>query len=583
MSRKVLADLALKLSANSAELKRGIEESRRQMGSLQRTTADVGKNVAAQFAKMAVAVAAVKKAFDIAESTIKSTQTTGDALAKTMGGMKEATLQLQQAIAAGDFSNFINNMREAYQAGREYIAVLDELADRSRAVDIGGAQAKYELVRLRGIASNTGLSDNQRLGAAKEMERIALAQLEREKDVKQGLINAELNLLQKRFDLTDQQLALLRQYTSEYDLLGDGLLQDAYKAMDAYMQIGAKPMEFKTVQGSYGSSIIPNVAYDEELRQWNERKKQATQYYDLLSREQQAYVNLMKQMGGSNMNLYTDEMRDALAKAEKDLWNIMTEFQMFLNQSGRYEGQILGKQARSASGDGKITATDVFDPEFYYDALMPLINGDPFDMNIRIKAHIDTSQGDPFDPDFYYDALQPLIGGDPYDMGLDKLNTQLEESMKMFDMWASVGSSASSMIATSIVDMAMGAEQSIEDVIKQLLRMVGIQILSSILMNIFAPGSGMLMGGMMGAGMMGGGMNIPQMASGGIAYGPSIVQVGEYPGARLDPEIISRASDLRNILGFDSGGMNVTVRGKLDGEDMYISNERFLTRKNLVE
>jgi hypothetical protein len=45
---------------------------------------------------------------------------------------------------------------------------------------------------------------------------------------------------------------------------------------------------------------------------------------------------------------------------------------------------------------------------------------------------------------------------------------------------------------------------------------------------------------------------VPEFATGGLAYGPTMGIVGEYPNARSNPEVIAPLSDLRNIIG-DAG------------------------------
>ena len=64
-----------------------------------------------------------------------------------------------------------------------------------------------------------------------------------------------------------------------------------------------------------------------------------------------------------------------------------------------------------------------------------------------------------------------------------------------------------------------------------------------ILTKLF-PGSSIVFDGI-GAFM---GLAAPKMAAGGLAYGPTIAQVGEYPGARVDPEVISPLSKLKGMI-----------------------------------
>lgn len=66
--------------------------------------------------------------------------------------------------------------------------------------------------------------------------------------------------------------------------------------------------------------------------------------------------------------------------------------------------------------------------------------------------------------------------------------------------------------------------------------------------------------------------NITGFAEGGIVSGPTMGLVGEYPGAKSNPEVIAPLNKLRSILG-DTGG-NVVVTGRLQGRDLILSNER---------
>lgn len=48
-------------------------------------------------------------------------------------------------------------------------------------------------------------------------------------------------------------------------------------------------------------------------------------------------------------------------------------------------------------------------------------------------------------------------------------------------------------------------------------------------------------------------VQIPELASGGIAYGPTLAQVGEYAGAGSNPEVIAPLSNLKHLLGMGGG------------------------------
>lgn len=54
-------------------------------------------------------------------------------------------------------------------------------------------------------------------------------------------------------------------------------------------------------------------------------------------------------------------------------------------------------------------------------------------------------------------------------------------------------------------------------------------------------------------------LQIPKLASGGIAYGDAIVEVGEYKNARTNPEVIAPLDKLKGMLGDTNGSMNLSI------------------------
>lgn len=70
--------------------------------------------------------------------------------------------------------------------------------------------------------------------------------------------------------------------------------------------------------------------------------------------------------------------------------------------------------------------------------------------------------------------------------------------------------------------------------------------------------------------------NTPKFANGGIVYGPTMGIMGEYAGARSNPEVIAPLSKLKDMIGGGGGGVIPDV--KISGEDIYISFTRYKKR-----
>ena len=74
---------------------------------------------------------------------------------------------------------------------------------------------------------------------------------------------------------------------------------------------------------------------------------------------------------------------------------------------------------------------------------------------------------------------------------------------------------------------------------------------------------------------------IPKLASGGIAYGPSVVQVAEYVGARSNPEVIAPLDRLRDMIANIAGGdINLTANILLDDGTIVGRTTQRITRQN---
>jgi len=67
-----------------------------------------------------------------------------------------------------------------------------------------------------------------------------------------------------------------------------------------------------------------------------------------------------------------------------------------------------------------------------------------------------------------------------------------------------------------------------------------------------------------------------KFADGGIVSGPTMGLVGEYPGARSNPEVIAPLNKLQNMIGGSGAATNVNVGGqiRLEGQDLLIAIER---------
>ena len=114
---------------------------------------------------------------------------------------------------------------------------------------------------------------------------------------------------------------------------------------------------------------------------------------------------------------------------------------------------------------------------------------------------------------------------------------------------------------------AKGAEQAIKALMAQIAAMAVLTFLLG----------GTNLGAAMGAGKVGGLPGLQNLFSpfsdGGIVSGPTLGLVGEYSGARTNPEVIAPLDKLKNLIG-DSGGGAVEVFGTISGSDILLASDR---------
>ena len=602
MSQKILLDLAMKLSANSAELKRGIEESNRSLRSLNQNTRNIGRDVRNSFAQMAVAVAAAQQGFKMFESTLRASQKTNDYIDKQIAGITNGIGYLQTSVASMDFTNMQQGFLNAVAAGREFAEVMDEINDRARAVSWRSSDKDVDIAAARLTMNNEELSLQDRINAGLRAQQLLEQKLNDERGISEEKYTAIYNKIRDTYDVTDQQMGLVEAYLKNYDNLGEA----GFRNVTEYLE---KLKESQQFIAQMDRTDPMSFAKGLDLSQ------QVGGMFSSLTRDEKLMLDVVQNLSDK----LSDELRDSLANAGKEVNASMIRT---MNEMRSIQRRLSSLQNQKGSSDMpevdtvRTQLTEQLGPIYEeWEQLqigMAISMGDYNNvivtlqslqeevsrlMQIRLTMSPDDegyaaiNQSISNLNEIISERLQLGLLTDPEPIA--EFQERIEDLKQSFIDWQSIAVGATQGIASAFVDMAFGAKKSIDEIIREMMRFIAMQFITNMISGLFNPistGANMLGGGggfSPNLGAMLGGLNlqIPQMASGGLAYGPSIVQVGEYPGANLDPEIISKASDLRRILAVDSRSKNVavTVKGMLDGEDLFISSARHIKRKNLTE
>ena len=621
MSQKILLDLAMKLSANSAELKRGIEESNRQLRGLNRNTQNIGRDMTMAFAKVAGAIAVVRGSMSQVRDVMNSTMTTADTLRRVTDGMAGAMETFNRSLATGNFSGFIANMQNAYRAAQAYSDILDELTKKQMAVSLKDITLAADIFMLDQIVYNEdsteaeiraalaqkatlykehyaviqGMAEENRRALMDKMKMTMGAEIgARPEDVERSFdyvenyyrFDEERKAADKYFEILKNisDLELRRSQTAVFT--GQGVARTGQDSGADIVAMQLKDMQneaerlYQTLDGT-AKWLVDNRELIDLVTPVNNQiieAERAIRDGDAQLKQAMLRITRQERMAGSrfgrvdNIEVDTNAVSTQLTEQLGPLYEEWEQLQIGIAiDMGDYNNAIVTLQAlqEEVSRLMQIRLTMSPDDEGY-----AAINQSISNLNEIISERL---------------QLGLLTDPEP----IAEFQERIEDLKQSFIDWQSIAVGATQGIASAFVDMAFGAKKSIDEIIREMMRFIAMQFITNMISGLFNPistGANMLGGGggfSPNLGAMLGGLNlqIPQMASGGLAYGPSIVQVGEYPGANLDPEIISKASDLRRILAVDSRSKNVavTVKGMLDGEDLFISSARHIKRKNLTE
>lgn len=66
---------------------------------------------------------------------------------------------------------------------------------------------------------------------------------------------------------------------------------------------------------------------------------------------------------------------------------------------------------------------------------------------------------------------------------------------------------------------------------------------------------------------------LPALAEGGIAFGPTLAQVGEYSGARSNPEVIAPLNKLKSLISGNMSNKPQMLFSKVSGNDIFLTND----------
>lgn len=285
-----------KWNAYNQQLKETQNQMSRVKSGTQQTSGVMGKLKGALGA-FGLAVGGAALATKFFKAAIESSQSTADAFERAMTQAKTATGLFFKTLVSGDWSNFVKNLKSAIKFAGEYADIIDDLTDKKRSLTVQEAKANVELQKLHLISKNVTKSDEERLAAIDQIEKIERDLAEKRTQYAQKDYEATIKLVAQKTKLSDQQIKkIVEEYDSLETLLSTGkkyndLQKELNKSQGGfYNQVfnKEKTAEYRAEIDKLGESGMIageifsnyNKTNDKEL---DELAQKAKSYYDAMA------------------------------------------------------------------------------------------------------------------------------------------------------------------------------------------------------------------------------------------------------------------------------------------------------------
>jgi hypothetical protein len=236
-----IGDLFVRLGLKKDEFSKGIKEAKRESSSFVDSMKNIGVKGKIAFAAVSAAIAGTIAAV---KQLAQQNQILGDAVQKTGAGLSAMWDTMKTAIAALDFSNLIDNLREANRLARDLYDAQDAMGEIGTSYNISLAQQLKHINDLKLALRDQTLSDEERV---KKGEELLAIYKKLEQNPTRGLGNvkdATLDYYMQRMGVnmnnrTDAQLAAMRKkYVDFFKWLGTAEGENYSNAAQQVMKSG---------------------------------------------------------------------------------------------------------------------------------------------------------------------------------------------------------------------------------------------------------------------------------------------------------------------------------------------------------
>lgn len=475
----------------------------------------------------------------LVKSSMEAVEGPGDKLEAVVTGVKESMFELQRSVATMDFTSFFKNLTEGYEKGKKFADMMDDLKDKTAYSDYKVAGLKAQSAELAETIKNKQLDIAVRSQYAEDRKKIEEAIKDRTQELAEKAFLIEKQHWQDRNKMSTEEAVKL------YETIDNLSREQADKLQKAFSHesslFGEKEGSRRILSGEGSAGTLKGIP-KEVISSYSE-------YLNLLrTGESDVLVKLFNTYKNIDQVRYESQRTYNLAVRETSM--------LLNNENTQLKRKIETladlKVFNDQSADGyKLGTANIFHKNGPADERAGYANVKQLTMSPLLNNTLATPAG--IDYLRKYNALKKDEIANVVKLATedDILNSKMEKQKQIMDTFAS----SLKQGADSFKEYGKVVANSIREVVGALLAEAVATSITTALKSakLAGPFGVFLIPALaaMGAGLAITAFNslVPSFASGGIVSGPTSALVGEYPGARSNPEVIAPLSSLIGMLG----------------------------------
>ena len=286
--------------------------------------------------KMGLGIASLGGAFETMKGVVNSTGNATDTYERTVAATTASVNTFFRAIAGGDFTNIIDGMAKAAEAGAAFADAMDRTQERQRSLDVNKAETDPYLKSLE-----AKFRDKDK-GKISPKER--LAALEEYKTIKEKLVKDQVDSDQYALKKFLENINGFSKLSAKEALEYMRRLNDMQAFVDKKEKLDAKAGEIKSLVKSRRNSGLP--AFNEQT------KNLETEYasmFNALTADEKNFFDIINKAGQTS-DKTLDQLKDSLIKVATS----QADYNDVQVQNIRVKNQIVNEINKEIEAQGKL-------------------------------------------------------------------------------------------------------------------------------------------------------------------------------------------------------------------------------------